>query len=89
MCALLRYFIYRHFVNAECDGTSAYAKLAIILTLCIYAQVQNGEALRDWVSAAKAMSKEAEYNEDNLCLLLDMTMTEPELSSSALKCILE
>ncbi len=82
---LIKYFIYRYLINSL-SGEDAAAKitLSIILSLLIHAMTQNSPDISTWISAAKALSKEVEYNEENLELLEELIFTEQALSASSL-----
>lgn len=84
LARLLLYFIYRYFLAGDTDDILARVKLAVILTLSIHALTENSESMHLWIKSSKALSKEAEYNEDNLGLILEMTYTEKEFSTEAL-----
>ncbi len=86
---LLHYFIYRYFITADADlDICAKIKLAVVLTLAVYALVGNGADTETWIYAARALSREAEYNEDNLDLILEMILTEQAFSTDSLMKIL-
>ncbi len=82
---LFKYFIHRYFITAVFDSDPlSKVKLAVILTLTVHALTKNSESADEWVMAAKALSKEAEYNEENLELIFEMTYTEQSLSDDNL-----
>ncbi len=86
---LFRYFVYRYFITAVFDSDPlSKVKLAIVLTLTVHALTKNSESTDEWVIAAKALSKEAEYNEENLELIFEMAYTEPSLSKDSLFAVL-
>ncbi len=79
---LLKYFLFRYLITSDsCENMLSKIKLSIILTLTIHALTENSPELEAWICASKALSKEVEYNEDNLDLLLEMTLTEAELTT--------
>lgn len=83
--SLLHYFIYRYFITAEPGyDICAKVKLALVLTLTVHALVKNSTDLEDWISAAKSLSKEIDYNEENLDLVSDMIFTEQAFSTENL-----
>lgn len=82
---LFKYFIHRYFITAVFDSDPlSKVKLAVILTLTVHALTRNSESIDEWVIAAKALSKEAEYNEENLELIFDMTYSKTALSKDNL-----
>lgn len=86
---LVAYFIHRYFITAAFDEqVTPKVKFAIISALVIYALIGNGKDLTEWINAAKAYSKEMEYNEDNRDLFFEMCYTEKELSTSSITIIL-
>ncbi len=85
LARIFKYFIYRYFITAVFDGdVLSKIKLAVILTLTVHTLTQNSPDLKAWVNAVKALSKEAEYNEENLDLLTEMAFTESPLSTDSL-----
>lgn len=82
---LIAYFIHRYFLEARYDGSpTPWVKLAVISALAIYLLVGNRASVACLTSAAKAFSKEMEYNEENRDALLDLFSTERAFSTKEL-----
>ena len=81
--ALLRYFIYRHWLQAVSDF-DLFGRVCF----CVAACVMIGSVNAPTEQAAQLFSKEIENNVENLYAFLDGTYTEPALSADNLLAVL-
>ncbi len=79
------YFIWRYYLRSVFDG-DVISKVRLAAVSCIMISVLAvNESLESYINAAKLYSKEIEYNEENLELLLDMCYTESAFGAENLK----
>ncbi len=78
------YFVWRYFMRAVYDG-DVFAKISLAaISAVMIALMSSGEDLKSYIMAAKLYSKEIEYSEENLSLMLEMCYTESGFSAENL-----
>ena len=86
---LVAYFLHRYLITALWDFvTVSKVKFAVVSALVILSLCGESTDEKDFINAAKAYSKEMEYNEDNRELFFDGCFTEKELSSENILTVL-
>ncbi len=78
------YFIWRYFMRAVYDG-DVFSKISLgAISAAMIALMAEGDALDAYIKAAKLYSKEIEYSEENLSLMLESCYTESGFSAENL-----
>lgn len=78
------YFVWRYFMKAVHDGDVMSKIILGAISCAMIAIMAEGENLEDYIKAAKLYSKEIEYSEENLEMMLEMCYTESGFSAENL-----